>query len=66
MPNPNEIPLNGGQSTETVLKIGTTVRRTKQYNHKFIHAILLHLEQQNYLYSPRFLGIDDQNRAILS
>ena len=66
MPNNQEIPLNGGQSTETVLKIGATVRRTKHSNHGFIHAVLLHLEQQNYPYSPRFLGIDDQNRATLS
>lgn len=66
MENPKEIPLSGGQSTETVVKIGTTVRRTKHSKHGFIHTILLHLEEQNYPYSPRFLGIDDQNREILT
>lgn len=51
-PIPNkEIPPKGGQSTEEVVKIGTTVRQTKYTNHEFIHGILQYLEKQKYRYS---------------
>lgn len=58
--------LNGGQSTESVVRIGNTVHRTQSTNAEFVHSILLHLEQQNFPYTPRFLGIDQKGREILS
>jgi len=61
-----EIILSGGQSTESAVRIGNIVHRTQSSNAEFVHAILLHLEKHNFSYSPRFLGIDQQEREMLS
>ena len=66
MKNNKETPLHGGQSTESVVRIGDIVHRTKSANFKFIHSLLLHLEENNFPYAPRFLGIDNQGREMLS
>jgi len=58
--------LSGGQSTECVVRIGNTVHRTKSENYEFIHSILLFLEKRNFLYAPKFLGIDKKGREMLS
>lgn len=58
--------LKGGQSTELVVKIGNTVHRSPHENSEFIHKLLLLLESKKYAYSPRFLGMDEQNREILT
>ncbi len=64
--NNRETILSGGTNAESVVKIGDTVHRTKPANHKFIHAILLFLEKRNFLYTPKFLGIDENGREIFS
>ncbi|MEN0048127.1 MAG: aminoglycoside phosphotransferase family protein [Bacteroidota bacterium] len=61
-----EIILNGGQSATSVVQIGNTVHRTQSANAEFVHAVLLHLEQYKFPYAPHFLGIDQQEREILS
>ncbi|MEM6265741.1 MAG: aminoglycoside phosphotransferase family protein [Bacteroidota bacterium] len=58
--------LKGGMSTKTVLKIGPNVHRTKASNYPFIHSVLLHLATFDFPFSPRFLGIDDEGREVLS
>ncbi len=58
--------LHPGESTAGVVKIGNTVRRTQNTNSEFVHRLLLLLEEESYPYSPRYLGIDDQGREILS
>ena len=61
-----EIILKGGQSAESVVRIGNTVHRTRCSNSKFIHSLLQYLGHHNFPYSPRFLGIDDKDREMLS
>jgi len=58
--------LQGGRSNQSVVKIGDTVHRTLSANSTFVHKLLLFLQQKKIIYAPKFLGIDDQNREILS
>jgi len=62
----NEIILNGGRSAACVVKIGNEVHRSMSNNFQFIHQLLKHLELEKFQYSPRFLGIDEKGREILS
>ncbi len=57
--------LSGGQNTD-VVRIGDTVRRPIGMNSVYTHKVLILLEEKNYQYSPRYLGIDDKGREILS
>ncbi|MEO1517454.1 MAG: aminoglycoside phosphotransferase family protein [Bacteroidota bacterium] len=61
-----EIPLTGGMSTASVVRIGDRVHRSLPKNHTFVHSVLLHLEACNFPSSPRVLGMDEQGREILS
>jgi len=58
--------LSGGQCTDSVVRIGNRVHRTKSDNYEFIHSVLLFLEKQNFTYAPKFLGIDEKGREMLS
>lgn len=62
---PIEEVLDGG-NMNVVVRVGDTVRRPLQDNSLNIHKLLKFLEDNNYNYSPKFYGIDDQNREILS
>ena len=57
--------LSGGQNTD-VVRVGDTVRRPINSSSDYIHKVLTLLEGKNYKYSPRYLGIDDKGREILS
>jgi len=60
------IPLTGGRVTPGVVRIGDTVRRPMLADRTLAHALLSHLEQRGFDATPRFLGIDEQGREILS
>jgi hypothetical protein len=60
----NEEVLNGGNINK-VVKVGGTVRRTAASN-PYVHELLTHLEQVGYPNSPRYIGIDEEGREILS
>ena len=60
------IPLTGGRVTPGVVRIGDTVRRPMLADRTLAHALLSHLEQRGFDATPRFLGIDDEGREILS
>lgn len=62
----SEEALKGGRSTETVVRIGNTVRRSVGNNANLVHALLQHLEKVQFPYAPRFLGIDNKGREILT
>jgi hypothetical protein len=49
-----------------VIRIGDTVRRPVHPWSAAIHELLLYLESAGFPYSPRFLGIDDEGREVLS
>lgn len=61
-----EISLKGGRTTPGIIKIDNTVHRPQASNAKIVHALLLHLENIHFNGAPRFLGIDDQNREMLT
>lgn len=61
-----EIPLEGGRITTGVVKVDNTVRRPLSENSPFVHSLLQHLERSGFPGAPRFLGIDDKSREILS
>jgi hypothetical protein len=61
-----EIPLLGGDVTEGVVRVGTTVRRPMGRNAPFIHALLQHLEAVGFDGAPRYLGVDAAGREVLT
>lgn len=61
-----ELPLAGGRITPGVVRAGNTVRRPLKPNAGFVHALLQHLERAGFQAAPRFLGIDERGREILS
>lgn len=65
-PSEPEIPLLGGDVTEGVVRVGTTVRRPMGRNAAFVHALLRHLEQVGFEGAPRFLGVDSAGREVLT
>ncbi|WP_211750452.1 aminoglycoside phosphotransferase family protein [Paenibacillus sp. Marseille-Q4541] len=56
--------LSGG-NINNVVKVGKTVRRNAIPN-PFVYELLRHLEGVGYPYSPRYMGIDEKGREILS
>ena len=73
MPSPGEghpelpeEPLLGGRITPGVVRIGETVRRPIGPHSPFVHALLRHLERVGFAGAPRFLGIDEMGREILT
>ena len=61
-----EVPLLGGDVSEGVVRKGDTVRRPLGPNSAVIHAVLQHLEHVGFTGAPRFLGVDDLDREVLT
>jgi Ser/Thr protein kinase RdoA (MazF antagonist) len=64
-----EQPLQGGMDNPGgVVRVGDTVRRTiKRHGPtKAVRALLLHLEEVGFDGAPRYLGIDERGREVLS
>lgn len=66
VPHDPEVPLVGGRMTPGVVRVGDTVRRPTGSHSPFVHALLQHLEDVSFHAAPRFLGIDESGREILS
>jgi aminoglycoside phosphotransferase (APT) family kinase protein len=49
-----------------VVRIGDTVRRRTYPWSDAVHSLLRHLEHVGFEHSPRFLGIDDDGREVLT
>jgi hypothetical protein len=62
----DETPLAGGNINAGVVRVGETVRRSISPNSRNVHRLLEQLERRGFADAPRFLGIDDQGREILS
>jgi hypothetical protein len=60
-----ELPLVGGAMTDGVVRVGDTVRRPPRYAN-LMRAVLLHLERADFDAAPRWLGVDEQGRDVLS
>jgi hypothetical protein len=67
-PEPDrEVLLHGGTANEgQVFRVGDTVRRPQRSWSPATHALLLHLESVGFDGAPRFLGVDEQGREVLS
>lgn len=61
-----ETPLTGGNTNGEVVRVGDTVRRRQNKHSPTVHRLLMHLEKNGLETAPRFLGIDQENREILS
>ncbi len=65
--NQPEIPLLGGTANRgQVVRVGNTVRRPQRRTSPATHALLCHLKDIGFDGAPRFLGIDSQQREVLS
>ena len=62
----HEVELTGGNINSGVMRAGNTVRRATSPASPAVHPLLQHLEYKGFAGSPRFLGIDEQGREILS
>jgi hypothetical protein len=61
-----EVPLTGGHITREVVRVGETVRRTSSTSAGFAVRVLSYLETAGYAYAPRYLGVDEQGRDVLT
>lgn len=61
----SEVVLPGG-FVNRVVRVGDTVRRSVGGRAEFVHRLLGHFEQHGWAGAPRFLGVDEQGREVLS
>ncbi|MFG1945446.1 phosphotransferase [Nonomuraea sp. NPDC048826] len=62
----HEIPLQGGDVTDGVVRVGDTVRRPTGSSTPAVHALLRHLEATGFGGAPRVLGFDALGREMLT
>ncbi|GAA2213341.1 hypothetical protein GCM10009850_088030 [Nonomuraea monospora] len=62
----HEIPLQGGDVTDGVVRVGDTVRRPASMSTPAVHALLRHLEAVGFDGAPRVVGVDEFGREILT
>ena len=60
------LPLDGGNMSTGVVRVGDTVRRPSGPWTPAVHALLTHLHDVGFHGAPRPLGIDDRGREILT
>lgn len=58
--------LRGGNNAREVVRVGGTVHRARDAGSESAARVLAYLESAGYPYAPRFLGIDDRGRDILT
>jgi hypothetical protein len=62
-----EVTLEGGLANHgQVVRVGNTVRRPQRPTSPATHALLRHLADVKFSGAPRFLGIDEQGREVLT
>ncbi|MDR8413656.1 aminoglycoside phosphotransferase family protein [Nonomuraea sp. 3-1Str] len=62
----HEIPLQGGDVTDGVVRVGDTVRRPAGSFTPAVHSLLRHLEAVGFAGAPRVVGMDGLGREILT
>jgi Ser/Thr protein kinase RdoA (MazF antagonist) len=67
MSSPSEVTLQGGTANRgLVVRVGDTVRRPIRPTSPSTHALLRFLDDAGFDAAPRFLGVDDAGREILT
>jgi len=61
----NEQMMRGG-NTLGLVRVGDTVRRPAHESSPYVQEVLLHLEKAGFAGAPRFLGVDEHGREILT
>lgn len=61
-----EVPLIGGDVTDGIVRVGATVRRVLGPQSAAVHAYLEYLHRAGFHAAPRFLGIDEHGREVLT
>jgi hypothetical protein len=62
-----EVPLQGGLTNAgLVSRVGDTVRRPLRPESAATHALLGHLDRVGFAGAPRYLGVDERGREVLS
>jgi len=61
-----EIPLEGGNANNGVVRIGETVRRETSASSRSVHRLLDAIRSAGFSKAPKYLGLDEKNREILS
>ena len=62
----SEVELGGGASGMGVVRVGDTVRRPQRFVTSTMRDVLQHLERAGFAEAPRWLGVDEQGRDILT
>lgn len=65
-PRVEEVPLEGGNVSSGVVRVGDTVRRPVGEWTPAVHALLRHLEAVGFTGAPLVLGFDDKGREVLT
>jgi Ser/Thr protein kinase RdoA (MazF antagonist) len=60
------IALDGGATADGLIRIGDTVRRPAGAGSRRMRDVLVHLERAGFDAAPRWLGVDEQGRDVLS
>jgi len=60
-----EVPLDGGNVSGSVVRVGDTVRRPASAASPAVHAFLAHLNDVGYSGAPRTFGFDEQGRHVV-
>jgi len=61
-----EIPLGGDSSTGGVVRVGDTVRRPPEHASQLMRDVLVHLEDVGFDAAPRWRGLDEKGRDVLT
>jgi hypothetical protein len=61
-----EFPLSGGATADRIVRVGDTVRKPRHRASELMREVLLHLEQAGFDAAPRWLGVDERGRDVLS
>jgi Ser/Thr protein kinase RdoA (MazF antagonist) len=61
-----ETPLEGGAAANGIVRVGDTVRRPRRTGSALMRDVLARLEAAGFDECPRWLGVDDQGRDVLS
>lgn len=61
----HEEELTGGNTAESVVRLGSTVRKPAEPSTSAVHSLLAHLRASGFQAAPEAFGLDEQGRQVL-